>query len=234
MAQHQHQQARALSGGLKRKLSIGAAVLGGSRTVVLDEPTSGVDPCSRRGIWDILLKYRQGGDGSPPCPATRGGGRGRLRVNSSKSFPGRDSPGAEVGCVGGAECEDSPLWAPSPQGASRGRCPCLLHLVRLTVTVHTVFEPQGVTGALQLPPGAGSPFLGCGYRGAEGAPAMGFPGAGDVAAHCTAVSSPLADWWGADREVPTVGLMQTPRFGSRSWMEHAAPYCTTGGHCRAV
>ncbi|XP_053782062.1 ATP-binding cassette sub-family A member 13 isoform X8 [Desmodus rotundus] len=60
LAQHQHQQARALSGGLKRKLSIGAAVLGGSRTVVLDEPTSGVDPCSRRGIWDILLKYRQG------------------------------------------------------------------------------------------------------------------------------------------------------------------------------
>ncbi|KAM5303130.1 ATP-binding cassette sub-family A member 13 isoform 2-T2 [Glossophaga mutica] len=60
LAQHQHQQARALSGGLKRKLSIGAAVLGRARTVVLDEPTSGVDPCSRRDIWDILLKYRQG------------------------------------------------------------------------------------------------------------------------------------------------------------------------------
>ncbi|XP_053517395.1 ATP-binding cassette sub-family A member 13 isoform X2 [Artibeus jamaicensis] len=60
LAQHQHQQARALSGGMKRKLSIGAAVLGGSRTVILDEPTSGVDPCSRRSIWDILLKYREG------------------------------------------------------------------------------------------------------------------------------------------------------------------------------
>ncbi|XP_036896967.1 ATP-binding cassette sub-family A member 13 isoform X2 [Sturnira hondurensis] len=60
LVQHQHQQARALSGGLKRKLSIGAAVLGRSRTVILDEPTSGVDPCSRRGIWDILLKYREG------------------------------------------------------------------------------------------------------------------------------------------------------------------------------
>ena len=58
---HQHQQARVLSGGTRRKLSIGIAFLGASGTVVLDEPTSGVDPCSRRGIWDILLKYRQGG-----------------------------------------------------------------------------------------------------------------------------------------------------------------------------
>uniref|UniRef100_A0A4W2DCD1 ABC transporter domain-containing protein n=1 Tax=Bos indicus x Bos taurus TaxID=30522 RepID=A0A4W2DCD1_BOBOX len=57
---HQHQQARVLSGGTRRKLSIGIAFLGASGTVVLDEPTSGVDPCSRRGIWDILLKYRQG------------------------------------------------------------------------------------------------------------------------------------------------------------------------------
>nr|KAF6302321.1 hypothetical protein mPipKuh1_009311 [Pipistrellus kuhlii] len=57
---HQHQQARALSGGLRRRLSIGAAFLGSPRTVVLDEPTSGVDPCSRRSIWDILLRYREG------------------------------------------------------------------------------------------------------------------------------------------------------------------------------
>ncbi|KAI4584687.1 hypothetical protein MJG53_006221, partial [Ovis ammon polii x Ovis aries] len=57
---HQHQQARVLSGGTRRKLSIGIAFLGASGTVVLDEPTSGVDPCSRRAIWDILLKYRRG------------------------------------------------------------------------------------------------------------------------------------------------------------------------------
>lgn len=58
---HQHQQARVLSGGTRRKLSVGIAFLGPSGTVVLDEPTSGVDPCSRRAIWDILLKYRRGG-----------------------------------------------------------------------------------------------------------------------------------------------------------------------------
>ncbi|ELK13061.1 ATP-binding cassette sub-family A member 13 [Pteropus alecto] len=57
---HRHTQTRALSGGLRRRLSIGIAFLGTSRTVVLDEPTSGVDTCSRRSIWDILLKYREG------------------------------------------------------------------------------------------------------------------------------------------------------------------------------
>jgi ABC-type multidrug transport system ATPase subunit len=31
------------------------------RTVILDEPTAGVDPYSRRSIWDILLKYKAGG-----------------------------------------------------------------------------------------------------------------------------------------------------------------------------
>ncbi|XP_048642550.1 ATP-binding cassette sub-family A member 13 [Marmota marmota marmota] len=60
LIQHQHKQTQTLSGGLKRKLSIGIAFMGTSRTVVLDEPTSGVDPCSRRSLWDILLKYREG------------------------------------------------------------------------------------------------------------------------------------------------------------------------------
>lgn len=77
LTSHQHKQARALSGGLKRKLSIGIAFLGTSRTVVLDEPTSGVDPCSRRSIWDILLQYREGrGWASFRCLPPACGGKG--------------------------------------------------------------------------------------------------------------------------------------------------------------
>uniref|UniRef100_A0A8C1ZPW8 P-type phospholipid transporter n=1 Tax=Cyprinus carpio TaxID=7962 RepID=A0A8C1ZPW8_CYPCA len=49
-----------LSGGMQRKLSVALAFVGGSKVVILDEPTAGVDPYARRGIWDLLLKYRTG------------------------------------------------------------------------------------------------------------------------------------------------------------------------------
>jgi ATP-binding cassette subfamily A (ABC1) protein 3 len=45
-----------LSGGQKRKLSIAIALLGGSKIVFLDEPSSGMDITSRRQLWDILKK----------------------------------------------------------------------------------------------------------------------------------------------------------------------------------
>lgn len=47
-----------LSGGQKRKLSVGIALISGSKVVILDEPTSGMDPAARRQIWDILQKFR--------------------------------------------------------------------------------------------------------------------------------------------------------------------------------
>uniref|UniRef100_A0A3P9K0V9 ATP-binding cassette, sub-family A (ABC1), member 4b n=1 Tax=Oryzias latipes TaxID=8090 RepID=A0A3P9K0V9_ORYLA len=54
------EEAQNLSGGMQRKLSVAMAFVGGSKVVILDEPTSGVDPYSRRSIWDLLLKYRAG------------------------------------------------------------------------------------------------------------------------------------------------------------------------------
>ncbi|OXB70511.1 UNVERIFIED_CONTAM: hypothetical protein H355_016817, partial [Colinus virginianus] len=54
------EQTRNLSGGMQRKLSVAIAFVGGSKVVVLDEPTAGVDPYSRRSIWELLLKYRKG------------------------------------------------------------------------------------------------------------------------------------------------------------------------------
>jgi len=49
-----------LSGGQKRKLSVGIAFIGGSRVVFLDEPTSGMDPYSRRFTWNVIKQYREG------------------------------------------------------------------------------------------------------------------------------------------------------------------------------
>ncbi|XP_009947237.1 PREDICTED: retinal-specific ATP-binding cassette transporter [Leptosomus discolor] len=55
-----NEEAQNLSGGMQRKLSVAIAFVGEAKVVVLDEPTSGVDPYSRRSIWDLLLKYRSG------------------------------------------------------------------------------------------------------------------------------------------------------------------------------
>uniref|UniRef100_A0AAQ4QFF7 P-type phospholipid transporter n=1 Tax=Gasterosteus aculeatus aculeatus TaxID=481459 RepID=A0AAQ4QFF7_GASAC len=55
-----HSCTNTLSGGMQRKLSVALAFVGGSKVVILDEPTAGVDPYARRGIWDLLLKYRPG------------------------------------------------------------------------------------------------------------------------------------------------------------------------------
>ncbi|KAK3793768.1 hypothetical protein RRG08_043414 [Elysia crispata] len=49
-----------LSGGMKRKLCVLLAFVGGSTTVILDEPTAGVDPYSRRAIWELLIKFKAG------------------------------------------------------------------------------------------------------------------------------------------------------------------------------
>ncbi|XP_035696779.1 ATP-binding cassette sub-family A member 5-like [Branchiostoma floridae] len=49
-----------LSGGQKRKLCVGIAMIGDPKVIFLDEPTSGMDPYSRRHIWTLLKRKRQG------------------------------------------------------------------------------------------------------------------------------------------------------------------------------
>ena len=53
--------AKDLSGGNKRKLSLAMSIMGGSQLLFLDEPTSGMDPVSRRVIWQLLKKLRHEG-----------------------------------------------------------------------------------------------------------------------------------------------------------------------------
>ncbi|TFK56402.1 P-loop containing nucleoside triphosphate hydrolase protein [Heliocybe sulcata] len=53
-----HSNANTLSGGQKRKLQLAIGLIGGSRIVLVDECTSGVDPLSRRALWKTLMSVR--------------------------------------------------------------------------------------------------------------------------------------------------------------------------------
>ena len=51
--------AKNLSGGQKRKLCVALAFLGGSKIILLDEPTSGMDTYARRLLWEMIKKYKE-------------------------------------------------------------------------------------------------------------------------------------------------------------------------------
>ncbi|KAL3223630.1 hypothetical protein MRX96_027300 [Rhipicephalus microplus] len=61
--EHADKRAKQLSGGTKRKLSYAISMLGKPRIVLLDEPSTGMDPQSKRFLWDTICStFPQGGE----------------------------------------------------------------------------------------------------------------------------------------------------------------------------
>jgi ABC-2 type transport system ATP-binding protein len=50
-----------LSGGQRQRLAVATALVGSPRLLFLDEPTTGLDPQSRRQLWDIIRTFQEGG-----------------------------------------------------------------------------------------------------------------------------------------------------------------------------
>ncbi|MCA0447388.1 MAG: ABC transporter ATP-binding protein [Bacteroidetes bacterium] len=50
-----------LSGGQRQRLAIGVALLNYPELLLLDEPTTGLDPSARRDLWDIMMKLKETG-----------------------------------------------------------------------------------------------------------------------------------------------------------------------------
>jgi ABC-2 type transport system ATP-binding protein len=61
LGEKRHSRVGGLSGGQKQRLAIACALVGNPQLLFLDEPTTGLDPVSRRQLWELISKFQAEG-----------------------------------------------------------------------------------------------------------------------------------------------------------------------------
>ncbi|CBS90565.1 ribosome-associated ATPase/putative transporter RbbA [Azospirillum lipoferum] len=112
-----------LSGGMKQKLGLCCALLHDPDLLILDEPTTGVDPLSRRQFWELIDRIRAGRPGMTVLVATSYMDEAerfdRVVMMNAGRLLAHDTPAAVKAQTGAADLEEA-FVALLPEDARRG------------------------------------------------------------------------------------------------------------------
>jgi ABC-2 type transport system ATP-binding protein len=152
-----------LSGGQRQRLALAVALVGDPEVLFLDEPTTGLDPASRRGLWDVIEALKARGrtvvltthymeEAERLCDQVVIVDRGKIVAQGT--------PAELVATFGGAQVIEFEARPPLPEAACRGLPGCSEVRTRnATVRLHVRGLPEALPALLRTTEAAGATLL---------------------------------------------------------------------------